>query len=146
MKYVSDEIKKLISDKSEDRHPYILIIMECTDGGTNINIESALNGNPVILKGLLSFIDDAHDEISDRIMEKTNSVSDDAVQEKLQKMMTILNQIEELNPDENDKLLLKYFPTGKISSISLNTLEAITKEAQELLDKLKGGNVIKLND
>ena len=50
-----DEIKKLISDKSEDRHPYILIIMECTDTGTNLNIESAMNGSPVILKGLLSF-------------------------------------------------------------------------------------------
>lgn len=146
MKYVSDEIKKLISDKSEDRHPYILIIMECTDTGTNLNIESAMNGSPVILKGLLSFIDDTYDEISDRIMEKTNDSSDTTVQEKLQKMMDILNQIEKINPDENDKLLLKYFPNGKISSINISTLEAITKEAQELLDKLKGGNVIKLND
>ena len=80
------------------------------------------------------------------LWKKTNDSSDTTVQEKLQKMMDILNQIEKINPDENDKLLLKYFPNGKISSISISILEAITKEAQELLDKLKGDNVIKLND
>ena len=140
MKYISDEIKKVISDKSEERHPYIVIIMECNEQGTNLNVESAMTGNPIILKGLLSFLDNAYDEISEKILSKGTSTK---AQDKLDHMMDILNEIESLNPEENDKLLIKYFPNGKASSISVDTLNKLTKEAEELLDKLKGtsGNI-----
>ena len=140
MKYISDEIKKVISDKSEERHPYIVIIMECNEQGTNLNVESAMTGNPIILKGLLSFLDNAYDEISEKILSKGTSTE---AQDKLDHMMDILNEIESLNPEENDKLLIKYFPNGKVSSISVDTLNKLTKEAEELLDKLKGtsGNI-----
>ena len=140
MKYISDEIKKVISDKSEERHPYIVIIMECNEQGTNLNVESAMTGNPIILKGLLSFLDNAYDEISEKILSKGTSTK---AQDKLDHMMDILNEIESLNPEENDKLLIKYFPNGKVSSISVDTLNKLTKEAEELLDKLKGtsGNI-----
>lgn len=140
MRYISDEIKKVISDKSEERHPYIVIIMECNEQGTNLNVESAMTGNPIILKGLLSFLDNAYDEISEKILSKGTSTE---AQDKLDHMMDILNEIESLNPEENDKLLIKYFPNGKVSSISIDTLNKLTKEAEELLDKLKGnsGNI-----
>ncbi len=140
MKYISEEIKKVISDKSEERYPYIVIIIECNEQGTNLNAESAMTGNPIILKGLLSFLDNAYDEISEKILSK--GLSPD-IQDKYDRMMDILNEIELLNPEENDKLLLKYFPNGKISSITTDTLNALTKEAEELLDKLKGnsGNI-----
>lgn len=140
MKYISDEIRKVISDKSEERHPYIVIIMECNEQGTNLNVESAITGNPIILKGLLSFLSDAHDEISKKIMSKETNTEN---QNKFDHMMNVLNEIESLNPEENDKLLIKYFPNGKVSSVSIDTLNKLTKEAEEVLDKLKGnsGNI-----
>lgn len=140
MKYISDEIRKVISDKSEERHPYIVIIMECNDQGTNFNIESAMTGNPIILKGLLSFLNNAHDEISKKIINREINPEN---QNKFDHVMNILNEIENLNPEENDKLLIKYFPNGKASSISIDILDKLIKEAEELLDKLKGnsGNI-----
>jgi len=137
MKYISNEIREIISDKSKKRHPYIVIIMECNEQGTNLNIESAMTGNPIILKGLLSFLGNAYDEISKKIISKEMNAEDQA---KLDHMMNILNEIERLSPEENDKLLIKYFPTGKVSSISIDTLNKLTKEAEEVLNKLKGNN------
>lgn len=137
MKYISDEIKKVLSDKSEERHPYIVIIMECDEQGTHLNIESAIAGNPIILKGLLSFLSDTHDEISKKIISKEINPEHQA---KFDHMMNILNEIESLNPEETDKLLIKYFPNGKFSSINIDTVNKLTKEAEELLDKLKGNN------
>lgn len=140
MKYISDEIRKVISDKSEKKHPYIVIIMECNEQGTDLNVESAMTGNPIILKGLLSFLSNAHDEISKKIINKETNTEDQA---KFDHMMNVLNEIESLNPEENDKLLIKYFPNGKVSSVSIDTLNKLTKEAEEVLDKLKGnsGNI-----
>jgi len=137
MKYISNEIREIISDKSKKRHPYIVIIMECNEQGTNLNIESAMTGNPIILKGLLSFLGNAYDEISKKIISKEMNAEDQA---KLDHMMNILNEIERLSPEENDKLLIKYFPKGKVSSISIDTLNKLTKEAEEVLNKLKGNN------
>ncbi|HRT03504.1 MAG TPA: hypothetical protein P5513_06150 [Candidatus Diapherotrites archaeon] len=137
MKYISNEIREIISDKSKERHPYIVIIMECNEQGTNLNIESAMTGNPIILKGLLSFLGNAYDEISKKIISKEMNAEDQA---KLDHMMNILNEIESLSPEENDKLLIKYFPKGKVSSVSIDTLNKLTKEAEEVLNKLKGNN------
>lgn len=137
MKYISDEIKKVLSNKPEERHPYIVIIIECDEQGTNLNIESAMTGNPIILKGLLSVLSDTHDELSKKIISKEMNPEHQA---KFDHMLNILNEIESLNPEETDKLLIKYFPNGKSSLISVDTLNKLTKEAEEVLDKLKGNN------
>jgi hypothetical protein len=114
--------------------------MECNEQGTNFNVESAMTGSPIILKGLLSFLSNAHDEISKKIINREINPEN---QNKFDHIMNILNEIENLNPEENNKLLIKYFPNGKVSSMSIDTLDKLIKEAEELLDKLKGnsGNI-----
>lgn len=142
MKFISEEIKNLLSEKIE-RHPYIVIVMECNEDGTNLNVESAMTGNPIMLKGLLSFLNNAYDEISNKIMNGGSSSS----KEKLDFMLKILEEIEEISPSENDKLLIKYFPNGKVASMTEETLDNLIKDAKEVLKKLKDkDDTIKLNN
>ena len=133
-KYISEDLKKIIKT-TDDYNPYIIITMECNEQGDALNIESNINGNFLLLRGLLSYLEDIKDDLLNQISKETNDESF-SIKDKVAQMTTILKQIAEINSQEAEALIKKYFPSG-ITTFSLNEADRFLKAAKDVLERLQ---------